>query len=130
MYFFFFFFFFKQKTAYEMLRSLVGSEMCIRDSINAEYGGQTAEECSTAPAAGSDHVQRGNLDPRRRGRHQRLAIRMGWHAFRPRRSLLGLAGLGNPAMAPHQQPVSCCKSTSVMTGSVSGMIKSASLRTD
>eukprot|EP00658_Telonema_sp_P-2_P079177 TRINITY_DN7585_c0_g2_i1.p1 TRINITY_DN7585_c0_g2~~TRINITY_DN7585_c0_g2_i1.p1 ORF type:complete len:222 (+),score=63.97 TRINITY_DN7585_c0_g2_i1:101-766(+) len=35
----FFFFFFKQKTAYEMLRSLVGSEMCIRDSINAEYGG-------------------------------------------------------------------------------------------
>ena len=28
---FFSFFFFKQKTAYEMLRSLVGSEMCIRD---------------------------------------------------------------------------------------------------
>ena len=25
------FFVFKQKTAYEMLRSLVGSEMCIRD---------------------------------------------------------------------------------------------------
>ena len=25
------FFFVKQKTAYEMLRSLVGSEMCIRD---------------------------------------------------------------------------------------------------
>eukprot|EP00658_Telonema_sp_P-2_P078738 TRINITY_DN744_c0_g1_i1.p1 TRINITY_DN744_c0_g1~~TRINITY_DN744_c0_g1_i1.p1 ORF type:complete len:189 (+),score=83.67 TRINITY_DN744_c0_g1_i1:77-643(+) len=32
LFFFFFFFFFKQKTAYEMLRSLVGSEMCIRDS--------------------------------------------------------------------------------------------------
>ena len=31
------FFFFKQKTAYEMLRSLVGSEMCIRDSV---YAGQ------------------------------------------------------------------------------------------
>eukprot|EP00831_Metopus_contortus_P062818 TRINITY_DN5506_c0_g1_i1.p1 TRINITY_DN5506_c0_g1~~TRINITY_DN5506_c0_g1_i1.p1 ORF type:complete len:132 (+),score=42.65 TRINITY_DN5506_c0_g1_i1:81-476(+) len=28
----FFFFFFKQKTAYEMQRGLVGSEMCIRDS--------------------------------------------------------------------------------------------------
>ena len=27
-------FFFKQKTAYEVLRSLVGSEMCIRDSGN------------------------------------------------------------------------------------------------
>src|SRR5450756_951406 len=31
---FFFFFFFKQKTAYEIMPSLVGSEMCIRDSIN------------------------------------------------------------------------------------------------
>eukprot|EP00831_Metopus_contortus_P005271 TRINITY_DN11987_c0_g1_i1.p1 TRINITY_DN11987_c0_g1~~TRINITY_DN11987_c0_g1_i1.p1 ORF type:complete len:134 (+),score=45.98 TRINITY_DN11987_c0_g1_i1:58-459(+) len=30
-FFFFFFFFFKQKTAYEMQRGLVGSEMCIRD---------------------------------------------------------------------------------------------------
>ena len=30
-----FFFFFKQKTAYEMLRSLVGSEMCIRDSTRS-----------------------------------------------------------------------------------------------
>eukprot|EP00825_Cyclidium_porcatum_P041787 TRINITY_DN5559_c0_g1_i1.p1 TRINITY_DN5559_c0_g1~~TRINITY_DN5559_c0_g1_i1.p1 ORF type:complete len:585 (+),score=134.66 TRINITY_DN5559_c0_g1_i1:31-1785(+) len=36
---FFFFFFFKQKTAYEIMPSLVGSEMCIRDSINAEYMG-------------------------------------------------------------------------------------------
>ena len=30
-----FFFFFKQKTAYEMLRSLVGSEMCIRDRVKS-----------------------------------------------------------------------------------------------
>src|SRR5665254_13705 len=29
--------FFKQKTAYEMLRSLVGSEMCIRDSYYGEF---------------------------------------------------------------------------------------------
>ena len=28
-------FFFKQKTAYEMLKSLVGSEMCIRDRTHA-----------------------------------------------------------------------------------------------
>ena len=28
-----FFFFFKQKTAYEIMPSLVGSEMCIRDSV-------------------------------------------------------------------------------------------------
>ena len=31
---FFFFFFFKQKTAYEIRLSLVGSEMCIRDRYN------------------------------------------------------------------------------------------------
>ena len=31
---FFFFFFFKQKTAYEIRLSLVGSEMCIRDRMN------------------------------------------------------------------------------------------------
>ena len=35
------FFFFKQKTAYEMLRSLVGSEMCIRDRLSQ---GQTVQE--------------------------------------------------------------------------------------
>ena len=29
------FFFFKQKTAYEIMPSLVGSEMCIRDSISS-----------------------------------------------------------------------------------------------
>eukprot|EP00658_Telonema_sp_P-2_P009968 TRINITY_DN13723_c0_g1_i1.p1 TRINITY_DN13723_c0_g1~~TRINITY_DN13723_c0_g1_i1.p1 ORF type:complete len:117 (+),score=16.99 TRINITY_DN13723_c0_g1_i1:57-407(+) len=34
----FFFFFFKQKTAYEMLRSLVGSEMCIRDRSTGVSG--------------------------------------------------------------------------------------------
>ena len=38
--FFCFFFFFKQKTAYEMLRSLVGSEMCIRDSNNMVKWGE------------------------------------------------------------------------------------------
>eukprot|EP00825_Cyclidium_porcatum_P023476 TRINITY_DN2583_c0_g1_i4.p1 TRINITY_DN2583_c0_g1~~TRINITY_DN2583_c0_g1_i4.p1 ORF type:complete len:248 (-),score=65.96 TRINITY_DN2583_c0_g1_i4:72-815(-) len=33
---FFFFFFFKQKTAYEIMPSLVGSEMCIRDRNQTE----------------------------------------------------------------------------------------------
>src|SRR5450756_1257113 len=40
MFFFFFFFFFKQKTAYEIMPSLVGSEMCIRDRytpVKARY---------------------------------------------------------------------------------------------
>ncbi|CUX57333.1 hypothetical protein BN3590_02257 [Clostridium sp. C105KSO15] len=31
-----FFFFFKQKTAYEIMPSLVGSEMCIRDRYTPE----------------------------------------------------------------------------------------------
>ena len=35
------FFFFKQKTAYEMLRSLVGSEMCIRDRLLIVLGSKT-----------------------------------------------------------------------------------------
>ena len=36
------FFFFKQKTAYEMLRSLVGSEMCIRDRFPTIQGREEA----------------------------------------------------------------------------------------
>ncbi len=32
---FFLFFFFKQKTEYEISACLVGSEMCIRDSVEA-----------------------------------------------------------------------------------------------
>eukprot|EP00658_Telonema_sp_P-2_P029743 TRINITY_DN22572_c0_g1_i1.p1 TRINITY_DN22572_c0_g1~~TRINITY_DN22572_c0_g1_i1.p1 ORF type:complete len:124 (+),score=53.14 TRINITY_DN22572_c0_g1_i1:50-421(+) len=38
------FFFFKQKTAYEMLRSLVGSEMCIRDREEEEEEEEEARE--------------------------------------------------------------------------------------
>ena len=34
---------FKQKTAYEMLRSLVGSEMCIRDSFAERRAGDAVE---------------------------------------------------------------------------------------
>ena len=45
---FFFFFFFKQKTAYEIRLSLVGSEMCIRDScyieIHAGAGGTESQD--------------------------------------------------------------------------------------
>eukprot|EP00658_Telonema_sp_P-2_P063089 TRINITY_DN51788_c0_g1_i1.p1 TRINITY_DN51788_c0_g1~~TRINITY_DN51788_c0_g1_i1.p1 ORF type:complete len:137 (-),score=58.08 TRINITY_DN51788_c0_g1_i1:561-971(-) len=42
------FFFFKQKTAYEMLRSLVGSEMCIRDSQRAACQ-RAAPQSPTSP---------------------------------------------------------------------------------
>ena len=43
---FYIFFFFKQKTAYEMLRSLVGSEMCIRDSTWAKVSGRSSTNFS------------------------------------------------------------------------------------
>src|SRR5450756_2683275 len=36
------FFFFKQKTAYEIMPSLVGSEMCIRDRCNHAYPHKSA----------------------------------------------------------------------------------------
>ena len=45
-YHFYIFFFFKQKTAYEMLRSLVGSEMCIRDrSIPSRSAKISSSDC-------------------------------------------------------------------------------------
>ena len=56
------FFFFKQKTAYEMLRSLVGSEMCIRDRIltklkeaaEAHLGEKVERAVITVPAYFND----------------------------------------------------------------------------
>eukprot|EP00658_Telonema_sp_P-2_P015360 TRINITY_DN15904_c0_g1_i6.p1 TRINITY_DN15904_c0_g1~~TRINITY_DN15904_c0_g1_i6.p1 ORF type:complete len:189 (-),score=63.12 TRINITY_DN15904_c0_g1_i6:60-626(-) len=50
---FVFFFFFKQKTAYEMLRSLVGSEMCIRDRFRYCYSVKNTR----AAAVGGGDVQ-------------------------------------------------------------------------
>src|SRR5665648_1176171 len=44
MFFLFFFFFFKQKTAYEIMPSLVGSEMCIRDSDDGDEHKQAADQ--------------------------------------------------------------------------------------
>src|SRR5674536_391821 len=50
-----FFFFFKQKTAYEMLRSLVGSEMCIRDrACLLDRSRSSTFRASTAPAREAD----------------------------------------------------------------------------
>eukprot|EP00831_Metopus_contortus_P037495 TRINITY_DN29531_c0_g1_i1.p2 TRINITY_DN29531_c0_g1~~TRINITY_DN29531_c0_g1_i1.p2 ORF type:complete len:111 (-),score=24.20 TRINITY_DN29531_c0_g1_i1:187-519(-) len=43
----FFFFFFKQKTAYEMQRGLVGSEMCIRDRYMGPKIPSNAVVCSS-----------------------------------------------------------------------------------
>ena len=48
-------FFFKQKTAYELLMSLVGSEMCIRDSRIADHA---ACRCAGKLAAGRQRSRR------------------------------------------------------------------------
>eukprot|EP00658_Telonema_sp_P-2_P062542 TRINITY_DN51214_c0_g1_i1.p2 TRINITY_DN51214_c0_g1~~TRINITY_DN51214_c0_g1_i1.p2 ORF type:complete len:111 (-),score=30.32 TRINITY_DN51214_c0_g1_i1:118-450(-) len=56
-------FFFKQKTAYEMLRSLVGSEMCIRDRYQRRVRGfllsrdANAERAGIVPDTGQAGVQ-------------------------------------------------------------------------
>eukprot|EP00831_Metopus_contortus_P040371 TRINITY_DN31629_c0_g1_i1.p1 TRINITY_DN31629_c0_g1~~TRINITY_DN31629_c0_g1_i1.p1 ORF type:complete len:170 (+),score=47.82 TRINITY_DN31629_c0_g1_i1:24-533(+) len=42
-----YFFFFKQKTAYEMQRGLVGSEMCIRDRYQRRVHGVAAKALNT-----------------------------------------------------------------------------------
>ncbi len=42
--------FYKQKTAYERLRSLVGSEMCIGDSSRAAFASAAAAAAATSKA--------------------------------------------------------------------------------
>src|SRR5450756_2804718 len=54
----FFFFFFKQKTAYEIMPSLVGSEMCIRDRLPTDG----AEERTARRAHGPNLTQRGRRE--------------------------------------------------------------------
>ncbi|GAB5803593.1 hypothetical protein JMUB7522_26690 [Staphylococcus aureus] len=46
--------FFKQKTAYEMQRSLVGSEMCIRDSIGTDSIGSLIKRFAAKKAGVED----------------------------------------------------------------------------
>eukprot|EP00658_Telonema_sp_P-2_P025849 TRINITY_DN20419_c0_g1_i2.p1 TRINITY_DN20419_c0_g1~~TRINITY_DN20419_c0_g1_i2.p1 ORF type:complete len:296 (-),score=88.00 TRINITY_DN20419_c0_g1_i2:211-1098(-) len=74
---FFFFFFFKQKTAYEMLRSLVGSEMCIRDRREALALKRQAAERKQAKQDAAAHrqqvLQRISLDKEERRREQQAA---------------------------------------------------------
>src|SRR5678815_4915465 len=52
------FFFFKQKTAYEMLRSLVGSEMCIRDSLCATSVSSVSPWCGFTRNSSTTETQR------------------------------------------------------------------------
>ena len=56
------FFFFKQKTAYEIMPSLVGSEMCIRDRIE-RYGKRAAGDDRLVVDYLSDEVARSEVLP-------------------------------------------------------------------
>ena len=62
------FFFFKQKTAYEMLRSLVGSEMCIRDRL-ADASFENPQRFG-----GSDVMSRIHYDTEHPGKLLRLSL--------------------------------------------------------
>ena len=53
-----FFFFFEQKTSYELLRSLVGSEMCIRDRAQTD---RVLLECNWAVAHHTVKPKAGNV---------------------------------------------------------------------
>eukprot|EP00658_Telonema_sp_P-2_P007830 TRINITY_DN12918_c0_g1_i2.p1 TRINITY_DN12918_c0_g1~~TRINITY_DN12918_c0_g1_i2.p1 ORF type:complete len:170 (-),score=30.69 TRINITY_DN12918_c0_g1_i2:261-770(-) len=60
-----FFFFFKQKTAYEMLRSLVGSEMCIRDRFK---GSEKLSETTFAGQLKSESEMLSHEEPDQSGK--------------------------------------------------------------
>src|SRR5450759_3666704 len=68
-----FFFFFKQKTAYEIMPSLVGSEMCIRDSLWTLPMFHCNGWCFTwgVTAAGATHLCLRKVDPALIWRHLR-----------------------------------------------------------
>src|SRR5660397_282343 len=71
---FFFFFFFKQKTAYEIRLSLVGSEMCIRDrniAANCGMAGDMMPAAVTSTNIARSQMRRGN---RGMSRFQGIAV--------------------------------------------------------
>eukprot|EP00658_Telonema_sp_P-2_P077627 TRINITY_DN7064_c0_g1_i3.p1 TRINITY_DN7064_c0_g1~~TRINITY_DN7064_c0_g1_i3.p1 ORF type:complete len:134 (+),score=22.24 TRINITY_DN7064_c0_g1_i3:101-502(+) len=88
-FYFIFFFFFKQKTAYEMLRSLVGSEMCIRDRYQRRVrGSDFGEKC--------------------RGHHpNELTVCPRWPVSLARRQRQARGGAGVPWQAPLERRPAC-----------------------
>eukprot|EP00658_Telonema_sp_P-2_P012767 TRINITY_DN14859_c0_g1_i3.p1 TRINITY_DN14859_c0_g1~~TRINITY_DN14859_c0_g1_i3.p1 ORF type:complete len:165 (+),score=70.77 TRINITY_DN14859_c0_g1_i3:66-560(+) len=86
-----FFFFFKQKTAYEMLRSLVGSEMCIRDRDTpeaAEWSENLLQEalklvavpCSLIDTEKPERVKKIRSD-KEKPRHLRSILKTFWAGY-------------------------------------------------
>ena len=74
------FFFFKQKTAYERLRSLVGSEMCIRDrgSSARDYNPSAPRRDQSPPLTRPlYHAQVGAFSRAARGAGTRVLVVLG-----------------------------------------------------
>eukprot|EP00658_Telonema_sp_P-2_P032407 TRINITY_DN24007_c0_g1_i3.p1 TRINITY_DN24007_c0_g1~~TRINITY_DN24007_c0_g1_i3.p1 ORF type:complete len:228 (-),score=59.20 TRINITY_DN24007_c0_g1_i3:403-1086(-) len=111
-----FFFFFKQKTAYEMLRSLVGSEMCIRDRYQRRVRGTATMQhgpipphysASLAPGphlgcylpASSPLLPRAQVQHRREWEMQHLRLLQGvpYHAV-PVSGISAIQRAGQPSM--------------------------------
>eukprot|EP00658_Telonema_sp_P-2_P052844 TRINITY_DN41159_c0_g1_i1.p2 TRINITY_DN41159_c0_g1~~TRINITY_DN41159_c0_g1_i1.p2 ORF type:complete len:127 (+),score=33.12 TRINITY_DN41159_c0_g1_i1:77-457(+) len=89
--FFICFFFFKQKTAYEMLRSLVGSEMCIRDSTQKSVSFDLQTSCELCGGRGGPVEQCGSCGGTGVVSEE---IRRGWSVTRSQRVCSGCRGAG------------------------------------
>src|SRR5678816_234294 len=63
-------FFFKQKTAYEMLRSLVGSEMCIRDREDIELVSPSTHFVQHGEMCADVRLEGGRIEPDRALAHR------------------------------------------------------------
>src|SRR5428012_9611 len=90
MFFRFLFFFFKQKTAYEIMPSLVGSEMCIRDRAGAQSGVRPELvrwlETFRAHAVHAESGAPGKIPSTAAATHA-LAYRLGWSRFQQRHEI-------------------------------------------
>src|SRR5678810_517872 len=72
-----FFFFFKQKTAYEISACLVGSEMCIRDRVDAARVGEH-RDFEPGPVASLSIGERARFQFVRRGQLDAPPVRTQW----------------------------------------------------
>eukprot|EP00825_Cyclidium_porcatum_P012782 TRINITY_DN16687_c0_g1_i1.p2 TRINITY_DN16687_c0_g1~~TRINITY_DN16687_c0_g1_i1.p2 ORF type:complete len:426 (+),score=47.11 TRINITY_DN16687_c0_g1_i1:3-1280(+) len=88
----FFFFFFKQKTAYEIMPSLVGSEMCIRDRYQRRVHGEHHAEQGVVRGDRGGHRRVPPLQQhdRRRGGGQQTRLGLGDRAVLPYAGQVGI----------------------------------------
>src|SRR5674476_1657191 len=73
-----FFFFFKQKTAYEISACLVGSEMCIRDSLRRARSILTNATNGIQPIEGFAHYIGRHRTPRMRPTPSGMPVECFW----------------------------------------------------